>query len=77
MRGNSAPGKEFKMNKAYTIKGTPGRKEILEILRESKDGYQVKITRDRSGWMEERKEFMPKALFESCLRTEYLKETSL
>ena len=62
--------------KAYTIKGTPDRKEILEILRESKEGYQVKITRDRSGWLEERKEFMPKELFDTCIRTEYLKEVS-
>lgn len=68
--------KEFKM-KLYEIKGTPGRKEILEILRESKDGYQVKITRDRSGWMEEKKEFMPKDLFDTCIRTNYLKEMTL
>lgn len=60
--------------KAYSIKGTPDRKEILEILREQKDGYQVKITRDRSGWMEERNEFMPRDLFDTCIRTEYLKE---
>lgn len=59
--------------KSYTIKGTPGRKEILEVLRENKDGYQVKIIRDRSGWMEEKKEFMPRELFDTCIRTEYLK----
>lgn len=58
--------------KSYAIKGTPGRKEILEVLRENKDGYQVKIIRDRSGWMEEKKEFMPKELFDTCIRTEYL-----
>lgn len=63
---------EFKM-KSYSIKGTAGRKEILEILRESKDGFQVKIIRDRSGWMEEKKEFMPRELFDTCIRTEYLK----
>jgi len=62
--------------KSYSIKGTAGRKEILEILKENKDGYQVKIIRDRSGWMEEKREFMPKELFETCLRTEYLKPIS-
>ncbi|MBF9018072.1 MULTISPECIES: hypothetical protein [unclassified Oceanispirochaeta] len=59
--------------KSYSIKGTPGRKDILEVLRENKDGYQVKIIRDRSGWMEEKKEFMPRELFDTCIRTEYLK----
>ena len=59
--------------KSYSIKGTAGRKEILEILRENKEGYQVKIIRDRSGWLEEKKEFMPKELFDTCIRTEYLK----
>lgn len=59
--------------KSYSIKGTAGRKDILEVLRESKEGYQVKITRDRSGWMEEKKEFMPRELFDTCIRTEYLK----
>ncbi len=68
--------KEFKM-KSYSIKGTAGRKDVLEVLRESKEGYQVKIIRDRSGWMEEKKEFMPKELFETCLRTEYLTPISL
>ena len=59
--------------KSYSIKGTSGRKDILEVLRENKDGYQVKIIRDRSGWMEEKKEFMPRELFDTCIRTEYLK----
>ncbi|OQY31288.1 MAG: hypothetical protein B6241_14450 [Spirochaetaceae bacterium 4572_59] len=62
--------------KAYRIKGTKDRSEILEVLRENTDGYQVKITRDRSGWLEEKKEFMPRELFESCLRTSYLTEMS-
>ena len=62
--------------KAYKIKGSKDRMEILEVLRESRDGYQVKITRDRSGWLEEKKEFMPRELFETCLRTSYLTELS-
>lgn len=62
--------------KAYKIKGTKDRTETLEVLREHSDGYQVKITRDRSGWLEEKKEFMPRELFETCLRTSYLTELS-
>ncbi len=58
--------------KSYSIKGA-GSKDVLEILRENKEGYQVKITRDRSGWLEEKNEFMPRELFDTCLRTEYLK----
>lgn len=60
--------------KAYRIKGSQDRKEVLEILRESAEGYQVRIVRDRSGWLEEKKEFMPRELFETCLRTSYLTE---
>jgi hypothetical protein len=67
--------KEFKM-KAYRIKGSKDRTEILEILREKPEGYQVKITRDRSGWLEEKNEFMPRELFETCLRTSYLTEVN-
>ncbi len=61
--------------RSYSIKGT-GKRDVLEVLRENKDGYQVKIIRDRSGWMEEKKEFMPRELFDTCLRTEYLKPLS-
>ena len=74
-RPPGVPVKEFKM-KAYRIKGPKGRTEMLEILRENSEGFQVKITRDRSGWLEEKKEFMPRELFETCLRTSYLTEVS-
>ena len=67
--------KEFKM-KAYKVKGTVGRTEILEVLREKPEGYQVKITRNYSDWKEEKREFMPRELFETCLRTSYLTEVS-
>ena len=62
--------------KAYKIKGSKDRTEILEVLREKPEGYQVRITRDRSGWLEEKQEFMSRELFETCLRTCYLTEVS-
>ncbi len=54
------------------LKNTAGGQDVLEILGESEEGYHVKVCRDWRGWKEEKTDFMPKALFESCLRTSYL-----
>lgn len=51
-------------------------KESVTILEELKEGYNVKITRYRDDWKTEREEFMPKQLLETCLRTNYLVESS-
>ena len=54
----------------YRIKGTG--EQYLRVTKETKNGFSVVITRVESGWKEEKKEFMPRTLFETCLRTDYL-----
>ena len=54
----------------YKIKGAG--EQYLKVTRETGKGYAVVITRFESGWKEEKKEFIPRSLFETCLRTDYL-----
>lgn len=56
--------------KEFRVKGAG--EQYLKVTKETGDGYSVVITRVISGWKEETKEFMPRSLFETCLRTEYL-----
>ena len=56
--------------KEYRIKGAV--EQYLKVTRETRAGFSVVITRVESGWKEEKKEFLPRTLFETCLRTDYL-----
>lgn len=56
--------------KEYRIKGAG--EQYLKVTKETKNGFSVVITRVESGWKEETREFMPRSLFETCLRTDYL-----
>ncbi len=56
--------------KEYRIKGAG--EQYLKVTKETQKGYSVVITKVESGWKEEQKEFMPRTLFETCLRTDYL-----
>jgi len=60
--------------KRYNIKCEPGRVEFLDVIRETDGGYAVRITRVKDGWDQVIEEFMPQALFESCLKTGYIFE---
>lgn len=58
------------MEKKYRIKGAG--EQYLKVMKETQAGYSVLITKVEPGWTEEQKEFMPRPLFETCLRTDYL-----
>jgi hypothetical protein len=58
----------------YRIKGVG--EQYLKVTKETKNGFSVVITKVESGWKEEKKEFMPRTLFETCLRTDYLTPTT-
>jgi hypothetical protein len=61
--------------KRYCIKCEPGRVEFLDVLRESESGYQVRVVRVKDGWEKVVEQLMPKALFDTCLKTGYIYET--
>lgn len=60
--------------KNYYIRSNPGSADYLTILRETDEGYMVRIYRDLDGYEKIIDEFMSTTLFESCLRTGYISE---
>ncbi len=60
--------------KNYYIRSNPGCADYLSILRETDDGFMVRIYRDLDGYEKIIDEFMSTMLFESCVRTGYLAE---
>ena len=60
--------------KNYYIRSNPGAADYLTILRETDDGFMVRIYRDLDGYEKVMDEFMSTALFESCTRTGFLVE---
>lgn len=60
--------------KNYYIRSNPGSADYLTVLRETDDGYMVRIYRDLDGYEKIIDEYMSNTLFESCVRTGYLTE---
>ena len=56
--------------RTYRIKGRG--EQYLRVNKETNSGVSVTITTIESGFREEHSEFMPRNLFETCLRTDYL-----
>jgi len=56
----------------YRVKSNPGTDTYLYIVSESDDDFEVLIVTLKDGYDLERRETMPKKLFDSCLRTGYL-----
>ncbi len=57
---------------SYTLKSIGKTTDFMTIVRETDDGYVVRIVRDKDGFSDVTTDFISKALFESCLRTGYL-----
>lgn len=60
----------------YTLKSANSA-DYMTILREMEDGYVVKIVRDRDGYEDVVTDFLSKSLFESCIRTGYIKKIEM
>jgi len=60
--------------KRYRIKAEPGRSAYLDIIAETEDGYQVRITREQDGYERITDTFLEHHLFNLCLSTEYISE---
>lgn len=56
----------------YALKTLGKANDYMVILRETEDGYVVRIVRDKDGYEEVTTDFISHSLFESCLRTGYL-----
>lgn len=62
--------------KLYAIKTGPDHHSFCSILDEKENGYYIRISHDISGYEKIQDEFIARELFETCLRTGYLTETS-
>ena len=62
--------------KRYCIKCESGRVEFLDVLRETDDGFQVRVVRVKDGYDKVVEEFLDRHLFEICVKTGYIYETT-
>lgn len=60
--------------KTYEIKSCEGQKASFTIISTMKNGFRVKITREKNGYETVTEDFLSKELFETCLRTGYIRE---
>jgi len=58
--------------KRYCIKCEPGRVEFLDVLRETDDGFFVRVVRMKDGYDKVIEEFMARHLFEMCVKTGFI-----
>ncbi|MDR2404486.1 MAG: hypothetical protein LBD78_10700 [Spirochaetaceae bacterium] len=63
--------------KRYCIKCEPGRVEYMDILRETSDGFMIRLTRIKDDYEKTLEEFMSRQLFKTCLNTGYIYEIDL
>ena len=56
----------------YTLKSIGNSGDYMTIIKETEDGYVVRIVRDKDGYDDITTDFILKSLFESCIRTGYL-----
>ena len=56
----------------YTLKSIGKATDYMTIIKETEDGYVVKIVRDKDGYNDITTDFISNTLFDSCIRTGYL-----
>ena len=60
--------------KRYCIKSRPGKSEYLEVLSETDEGYNIRLTKICDGDQKIKEDFIKRDLFDICLKTGYLSE---
>lgn len=61
------------MHTKFTVKGSKSFERTLEIVKELHAGYLVRLINKGEWRQTESTEFMTRSLFESCIRTGYLR----
>jgi hypothetical protein len=56
----------------YTLKTIGKTRDYISVIRETEDGFVVRIVRDKDGYDEVTTDFISRSLFDSCIRTGYL-----
>lgn len=60
--------------KSYSLKSLGNKNDYMTILRETDEGYVIRIVRDLDGYDDVQTDFLSKELFDCCIRTGYLTE---
>ncbi|MDR2662822.1 MAG: hypothetical protein LBC31_07495 [Treponema sp.] len=60
--------------KRYTIKSRPDRSEYVDILKETDEGYAIRLTKVSDGYEKIQEDFIDRHLFDLCVKTGYLSE---
>lgn len=60
----------------YTLKSIGKSVDYMTIVRELDDGYVVRIVRDKDGYEDVTTDYLSKPLFDSCVRTGYIKKVT-
>jgi hypothetical protein len=60
--------------KRYCIKCRAGRIEYIDILRETEEGFFIRLTRLSDGNEKVTDDFMTRHLFDMCVKTGYIYE---
>lgn len=58
--------------RSYSLKSLGSKHDYMTILKETKDGYVIKIVRNIDGHEEAATDFLSKELFDCCVRTGYI-----
>ena len=56
----------------YTLKSIGNSSDYMTIIKETEDGFVVRIVRDKDGYDDITTDFISKSLFESCISTGHL-----
>jgi len=62
--------------KQFAIKSEGSGASLLELIDETEGGYFVRIVHCHEGWDDIKEDFLPRELFDTCLRTGYIAELS-
>lgn len=60
--------------KNYSLQILGSKTDFLTIISQNEDGYNIKILRTNNGKYTESFDFISREVFESCIKTGYLKE---
>lgn len=60
--------------KNYSLKSLGSKNDYMSILKETRDGYVIKIVHDIDGYEDSTTDFLSKDLFDCCIRTGYITE---
>jgi hypothetical protein len=58
--------------KQFTIKSEGSTPSLLELIKETEGGYFVRIVHRHEDWDDVKEDFLPRDLFDTCIRTGYI-----